>query len=116
MGRCIILCMYVICFQENRPPYISMPNRYYAFENSEFQLVFNATDPEGYVMHYSYDPNTDLESASVDQNRKVVTFSVKRSTRVSLNVMDYGGLKDNHSVEIISLPCSCRNAGNKHVR
>ena len=100
-----------ICFQENRPPYISMPDLYYALKNSEFQLVLNATDPEGYPLRYSYLSNTTISSVSVDQKRKLVKISVKESGRVSLKVRDYGGIERIHTINVITIPCSCENGG-----
>ncbi|CAB4002965.1 onco -induced transcript 3 -like [Paramuricea clavata] len=97
--------------KENRPPYINMHDRYFALKDSEFQLVINATDPEGYPLRYNYLSNTTISSVSVDQNRKLVKISVKESGRVSLTVRDYGGLKYIHTIEVVTISCSCKNGG-----
>ena len=97
--------------QENRPPYISMPHRYYALEDSTFELVFSATDPEGYPIRYSYLSNTTVSSISINQKRKLVSISVKKSGSVSLKVKDYGGREDIHTIEIVTIPCKCQNTG-----
>ncbi|CAB3992277.1 Hypothetical predicted protein, partial [Paramuricea clavata] len=93
---------------ENRPPYISMPEQYYAFENSVFQLEFNATDPEGYPIQYrSYLRNKTVSSVLVD--RKRIKISVKKSGRVSLKVRDYGGLAYIHTIKVVTISCRCKN-------
>ncbi len=97
-------------------------DRFYALENSEFQLPFNATDPEGYPLTYKSFPDRNISSVSFDKRQNLVTISVKGSGRVSLNVRDYGSLEDNHTIEIVtipwsswsSLPCNCENGGRKH--
>ena len=88
-----------------------MPDLYYALKNSEFQLVLNATDPEGYPLRYSYLSNTTISSVSVDQKRKLVKISVKESGRVSLKVRDYGGIERIHTIKVVTISCSCKNGG-----
>ena len=105
------------CCQENRPPSISMQDQVYALENSEFQLPFNVSDPEGYPLGYSYRFDKTISSVSVDKQQQLVKISVKESGRVMLIVSDYEGLEDNHTIEIIAIassPCSCQNGGKKH--
>ena len=88
-----------------------MSNRYYVLKNSEFQLVYNATDPEGYPMSYSYMASKTINSTSVDQKQKFLKASLKESQNITLNVRDYGDLRAMHTVEIIAIPCSCHNGG-----
>jgi hypothetical protein len=91
-----------------------MPYRYYALEDSQFELMFNATDPEGYPIRYSYLSNTTVSKVSIDQQRKIVRISVKKSGSVSLKAKDYGGLEDIHTINIVTEPCQCQNEGTKH--
>ena len=88
-----------------------MPYRYYALEDSMFELMFNATAPEGYPMDYSYLSNTTVSKVSIDQQRKTVSISVKKSGSVSLKIEDYEDLEDIHTIEIVTIPCNCRNRG-----
>ena len=96
---------------DNRPPYISLPNRLYAFENSEFQLHINATDPEGYLIYgYEFLPNKTVSNVSIDD--EIVTIFLSQSGKVSLRVTDIEGAKSSpHTIEIVALSCSCKNKG-----
>ena len=90
-----------------------MPDLFYAFENSEFQLSINATDPEGYVMHrYEYLPNKTVSKVSVDD--ETVTISINQSGKVSLRTTDGEKSKSSlHTINIIAVPCPCMNEGRK---
>ena len=86
-----------------------MPDRYYVLENSEFYLVYNATDPEGYPMTYDFTTKYISSISPPNENRKLLKLNETRN--ISLLVTDYGDLKAVHTVEIVTIPCSCQNGG-----
>ena len=90
-----------------------MPDRYYVLKDSEFQLVYNATDPEGYPMSYSYMANKN-SSISLNENRKLLNISLSESQNMTLKVSDYGDLETMHAVEIVTIPCDCQNGGSNN--
>ena len=97
------------CF-ENQPPFINMPDRLYALENSKWQIVINATDPEGYLMHYEYLRNTSVKSVSI--NNEIATVRVTQSGNVTLRATDRQKLKSApHTIGIVALKCRCANKG-----
>ena len=89
-----------------------MPDRLYALENSEWQIVINATDPEGYLMHYEYLRNKTVKSVSI--NNEIATIHVTQSGNLSLRVTDRQKLKSApHTIEIVALKCRCQNKGER---
>ncbi|CAB3998715.1 onco -induced transcript 3 -like [Paramuricea clavata] len=101
---------------ENRPPYITMPKRLYAFENGEFKWVFNATDPEGYPLEYGYHPNTTINNVSISEGNDGthnIIISRTKSGMIVLRVKDGADktITSTHIIEIVAVPCSCQNGG-----
>ena len=98
---------------KNRPPYITMPSRLYALEESEIRLFFNATDPEGYPLKYGYElTNRTNMSVAINQTEKIVTISRIKSGDVTLKVTDLIDRTDIiHTIEILTVSFSCQNGG-----
>ena len=89
-----------------------MPDRLYTLENSKWQLVINATDPEGYIMRYEYLPNKTVKSVKIDN--EIATIHVTQSGNVSLRATDRQKLKSApHTIGIVALKCRCQNKGEK---
>ena len=88
-----------------------MPDRLYAFENSKFQLLINATDPEGYVLTYRLLSNSTIRSGWVDGRRKLASIFVTNTSKVSLEVEDGQTVRIVHTIEIVVVPCPCKNGG-----
>ena len=100
---------------KNRPPYITMPSRLYALEESEIRLFFNATDPEGYPLKYGYElTNRTNMSVAINPTKKTVTISRIKSGHVTLKVTDSIDKTDIiHTIEILTVPFSCQNGGTR---
>ena len=110
----------VICnifFLENRPPFITMPSQFYAYENSKFELFFNATDPEGYPLDYHFEfLNASASNDTITKNgsRMSVTISeANKSRRILSEVTDLADRRvtTKHIIEIVVRPCPCKNGG-----
>ncbi|XP_028412381.1 uncharacterized protein LOC114535201 [Dendronephthya gigantea] len=103
----------------NRPPYITMPDRLYAVENSTFQLVINGTDPERYPLTYEVPSSVNISIVSYDKAQKKVQIFASKSGSISLKVIDYEDLAANHTLSIQVVSCPCQNGGtcrsNKNV-
>ena len=89
-----------------------MPKRLYALEGSKIQFFFNATDPEGYPLHYNA---TVLEGnvwiSRINQTQKMITIARTKSSRITLIIKESGGKEINHTIKIVALSWSCQNGG-----
>ena len=112
-GRVIAISFFL----ENRPPFITMPSQFYAYENSKFELFFNATDPEGYPLKYHFEfLNANASNDTITNNgpRMSVTISeANTSRRIRSKVTDLAGsgVTTKHIIEIVVRPCPCKNGG-----
>lgn len=91
-----------------------MPDRIYAYENSKIQLIFNATDPEGYPMHYSYNSST-MRNISLDETQEPVLLNVfvTKSGALTLKVTEVRvseKLKAYHTIEFVAVPRVCQTS------
>ncbi|XP_028406135.1 uncharacterized protein LOC114528662 [Dendronephthya gigantea] len=90
---------------KNRPPFISMPRRIYAYENSNIQLILNASDPEGYMMDYSFNSSTMTNiSLDVSQEPALLNVNLTKSGTVTLKVTDaFEDLTAHQNIEFVTV-------------
>ena len=101
---------FLFLLLENIPPRFSNPSKVYAILNRHFQILIKAVDPENQHFTYSLLANGTIKNAQLSRDG-LFTILVKETGSVSIRVEDDLGGQRVLTLQVIAIPCPCKNGG-----